>query len=97
MQHYPGKGEPEHPPQGQKSKSCSEIVKTCTLERYPHQIAGLRARSISSKDLPFVSTTLPAMYRTARIQTVANPKYTELIPNLVTTLRKQRPMMKLEI
>lgn len=48
----------------------------------------LRARSISSNDRPFVSTTLPAMYKTARTQTAENPKYTELIPNLFTTLKK---------
>jgi len=34
----------------------------------------LRARSISSNDRPFVSTTLPAMYKTARTQTAEKPK-----------------------
>lgn len=55
---------------------------------YPNQVAGLRARSISSKDRPFVSTTLPSMYKTARRQTAEKPKYTELMPNLFTTLKK---------
>ncbi|GKF02273.1 hypothetical protein Tco_0029196, partial [Tanacetum coccineum] len=33
----------------------------------------LSSRSISSNDRPFVSTTLEAMYITARIQILANP------------------------
>ena len=33
---------------------------------------------------------------TARRHTVANPKYTLLIPNLLTTLRKYRPIIKFE-
>ena len=33
---------------------------------------------------------------TGRRHTVANPKYTLLIPNLLTTLRKYRPIMKFE-
>lgn len=61
------------------------------------QIAGLRARSISSSDRPFVSTTLPAMYKTARRQTEANPRYTVLIPYLFTKLKKYSPMTKLDI
>jgi hypothetical protein len=52
------------------------------------QAGELRARSISSNDRPFVSTTLLAMYRTARTHTAENPKYTELIPNLFITLKK---------
>lgn len=52
------------------------------------QAEQLRARSISSNDRPLVSTTLPAMYKTARTHTAENPKYTELIPNLFTTLKK---------
>lgn len=66
----------------------NEIITTATFDKNPNQIAGFRARSISSKDLPFVSTTLTAMYNTARTQMAANPKYTVLIPNLFTTLKK---------
>jgi hypothetical protein len=61
-----------------------------------HHSATLSSLSISSSDLPLVSTTFPAMYRTARAHTDANPRYTLLIPNLLTTLRKYRPMKKLD-
>ena len=73
------------------------IISIITLEKYLDQIAGLRARSISSSDRPFVSTTLPAMYMTARRQTIENPKQTELIPNLFTKLKKYSPMTKFDI
>jgi hypothetical protein len=34
------------------------------------------------------------MYKTPRRQMPENPKYTELIPNLFTKLKKYRPMTK---
>jgi hypothetical protein len=43
-----------------------------------------------------VSTTFPAMYITATAHTEANPKYTVLIPNLLTTLKKYRPIKKFD-
>lgn len=78
------------------STSRREII-THPLLPFQYQTTGLRARSISSNDRPFVSTTLTAMYKTARRQTVANPKYTVLIPNLFTTLKKYSPITKFEI
>lgn len=63
----------------------------------PAQTAGLSSRSISSSDRPFVSTTLPAMYKTARRQIEANPRYTLLMPYLFTKLKKYSPMTKLDI
>lgn len=70
----------------------AEITLSCSC--CTTQTAGLNSRSISSSDRPFVSTTLPAIYMTARRQTDANPRYTVLIPNLVTTLKKYRPIKK---
>lgn len=57
----------------------------------------MRASSISSKDRPFVSTTLPLTYITARTQTRPNPRYTVLSPTLFTTLKKYNPITKLAI
>lgn len=52
------------------------------------QAVALRICSISSSDRPFVSTILRATYNTASKQTTPNPKYTVLMPNLFTKLRK---------
>lgn len=73
-------------------KAEAEITLSCSCGTT--QIAGLNSRSISSSDRPFVSTTLPVIYTTATRQESANPMYTVLIPNLVTMLKKYRPIKK---
>lgn len=50
--------------------------------------AGLRSSSISSNDPSFSLYSITRLCTRHRTQTDANPRYTLLIPNLFTTLKK---------